>query len=389
MDDLEFYDQSIQRYAENQRLDFAGAVAFLQEKLLNEHDVIMRMISIRKQFLTPEDCSLVHRVGNNFSSLNGDDLFALTSIMVEISKASRIYHQVLSFEGYNPSQPIFQAHPELYDKLRKKSNGNPDPELIRLDAVTYKPLPNIPKYRTCKYKDSFLFIDRYLNSMVPFYLIHKYGTENLYIRLDPYIISEKAPPLSLEEEFIQPPNPYWIERLIIHPDQHEGSELFLPPYTVDDIQGDEWKRLQWWEYQMRGIRKLQIVANMKNEGNKKHFSMSLEELSVEAIGDGMLIGRMIHLDAMESYDTPFDQVRLNHLDLAINIYTENSIDERMNSTLTKGKRITDATYRTHLMRADDIMFSDLLEIAQIFFQSKTMVKEWIDTQFQFRSVGAE
>ncbi|MEK4372490.1 hypothetical protein [Paenibacillus sp. FSL R5-0473] len=389
MDDLEFYEQCIQRYAESQRLDLAGAAAFLQDKLQNEPDVLNQLISVRKQMLTPEDHNLVHIVGNNFPTLIGDEHSALTSILVEIFKASRIYHQVKSFEGYNPSQPIFQAHPELFDKLRKKSNGNPDLELIRLDAVGYKPIPNLPKHKTCKYKDSFLHIDSYLNSMVPSYFIQKYGTEKLYIRVDPYTVSKKAPPLSLEEEFIQPPNPYWIERLIIHPDQHEGSELFLPQYTVDDIQEDEWKRKQWWEYQISGIRKLQIVATMKNEGNRKHFSMSLEELSEESINDGMLIGRMIHLDAMDSYDTEFDQVRLNHLDLAINIYTEDSIEKRMNSTLTKGKRITDATYRTHLIRADDIMFSDLLVIAQIFFQSKTMIKEWIDSQFQFGSVGAE
>lgn len=204
MDDLEFYEQCIQRYAESQRLDLAGAAAFLQDKLQNETDSITRLISVRKQMLTPEDHNLVHLVGNNFPTLIGDDNSALTSILGEIFKASRIYHQVKSFEEYNPSQPIFQAHPELYDKLRKKSNGNPDLELIRLDAVGYKPIPDLPKHRTCKYKDSFLLIDRYLNSMVPSYLIHKYGTKKLYIRVDPHIVSKKAPPLSLEEEFIQP-----------------------------------------------------------------------------------------------------------------------------------------------------------------------------------------
>ncbi|KUP22070.1 hypothetical protein [Paenibacillus sp. DMB5] len=89
---------------------------------------------------------------------------------------------------------------------------------------------------------------------------------------------------------------------------------------------------------------------------------------------------------MDSYDTPFEQVRLNHLDLAINVYQGDSILERMTSTLTTGKRITDATYRTHIFRADSIMFSDLLEIAFIFFKSETMLKEWVEYQFEFRTI---
>ncbi|OMF88729.1 hypothetical protein [Paenibacillus sp. FSL R7-0337] len=387
MDELEFYEQSIKDIAESRKLDLLDAAEYLKEALLSEQEKMMKLVSIRKQYLSPQDGGLVHFIGNYFPQYKEDELITLTTMTVEISKASCVYHQIKSFEKYHPTQPLFQEHPELYEKLRKKSSGNSDLELIRLDAVKYKPFPNMPKYRTCKYKDSYLFLDSYLNAMVPFYLIQKYGTENLYIRLDPYHISKTLPPLILEEEFIQPPNPHWIERLLIHPNQHEGTELFLPQYSIEDIAGDEWKRQQWWEYQTKGIRKLQIVANMKSEGETRHFSMSLEELSEEAIGDGMLIGRMIHLDAIDSYDTPFDQVKLKHLDLAVNIYMKSSIQERLNSTLTTGKRITDATFRTHLIRADNIMLSDLLEIAQTFFRSKTMVKEWIDSQFKFSEEG--
>ena len=179
------------------------------------------------------------------------------------------------------------------------------------------------------------------------------------------------------------PNPYWIERFIIHPDQHEGCELFLPKYS-EDMPSDEWRSMQSEEYKRLGIRKLQTIASVKIEGGGKHFSMSLEELSEESIEDGMLIGRMIHLDAIDSYDTAFEEVRLSHLDLAVNIYRGDSIQDRMNSTLASGKRITDATIRTHLIRANNIMFSDLLEIAQMFFKSKTMVQEWVEWQFQFR-----
>ncbi|MGM1023710.1 MAG: hypothetical protein ACQEXV_25025 [Bacillota bacterium] len=266
MDELEFYEQSIKDIAEGRKLDLLDTAEYLKEALLSEQEKIMKLVSIRKEYLSPQEGGLVHFIGNFFPQYKEDELITLTTMTVEISKASCVYHQIKSFEKYHPTQPLFQEHPELLEKLRKKSSGNPDLELIRLDAVKYKPFPNMPKYRTCKYKDSYLFFDSYLNTMVPFYLIQKYGTENLYIRLDPYHISKTPPPLIHEEEFIQPPNPHWIERLLIHPNQHEGTELFLPQYSIEDIAGDEWKRQQWWEYQTKGIRKLQIVANMKNEG---------------------------------------------------------------------------------------------------------------------------
>ena len=125
---------------------------------------------------------------------------------------------------------------------------------------------------------------------------------------------------------------------------------------------------------------------MKNENGKKHFSMSLEELSVESLSEGKLIGRMIHLDAIDAYDMPFDKIRLNHLDLAINVYKDEAIEERNNCALASGGVITDASYRTHLFRADSIMLSDLLEIARLFFKSTTMVEEWIEKQFEFMKV---
>lgn len=55
----------------------------------------------------------------------------------------------------------------------------------------------------------------------------------------------------------------------------------------------------------------------------------------------------------------------------------------MGSSLASGGVITDASVRTHLIRADNIMFSDLLELAQLFFKSETMVEEWIEKQFEY------
>ncbi|WJN47502.1 hypothetical protein QUH71_26410 (plasmid) [Priestia aryabhattai] len=53
-------------------------------------------------------------------------------------------------------------------------------------------------------------------------------------------------------------------------------------------------------------RRLETNATMKNEVEQKHFSMSLEELFEESLSERILIGRMIHLDSIDSYDIPFD-----------------------------------------------------------------------------------
>ena len=132
MDNLTFYEQSIQRIAEIKKLDLYEAAEYLQEELQRDPETIMRLVSIRKQFLTKEDANtgLYHFIQSNyFPQQIGDNLDALISMVLEITDASRIYYQLLAFEKYNSSQPIFQKHPELYQKIRTKTNGNPDLEL--------------------------------------------------------------------------------------------------------------------------------------------------------------------------------------------------------------------------------------------------------------------
>lgn len=385
MEEIEYYTSYIQRAAETNILEMLDIVIFLQQQLVDDPKQMSKMVEIGKELLTGVDHQN-NSLHNLFPEESKEISAVLTAIAFEIKKANVLHAHHLSFEEYDISQPVFQEYPELMEKLRVKPNGNFDYELIKWGAIKYKPIPYLPKYRSIKYKESYLSVDKHLNTMIPFYLIDKYKKEeDLYIRIDPYFISKEEPEMILEEEAIHKPNPHWIEKMNLYPGQHEGSEFFLPDYSVEDIRGNKFKIKQFWEYSIKGIRKLQTNAQMKNESSSNHFSMSLEELSEENIKDGILIGRMIHLDALDSFDTPFDEVRLKHLDLAINIYKDQAIEERMNSTLASGNKVTKATYRTHLIRADNIMFSDLLEIVVLFFRSETMVEEWIKEQFIFKS----
>ncbi|MEI3892475.1 MULTISPECIES: hypothetical protein [Bacillus] len=384
MEELDLYSEYIERIAKIKKWELIDLAYFFKEELKTNNQLKDSIIPTRQILISEDDRNGVFFFLQN-NILEGDEYIQLvvSSIIQDVLSISKEHHAYLSFEQYHSEQTVFKKFPELLNELREKSNRNKDLELIKLNVINFNPMPNLPKYRTCKYKEHFLFINEYLDSRIPRYLIDKYGTEDLYIRIEPYMLSNDAPPMALEEEFLRPPNPKWIERLKIYPGKHEGCEIFLPDLNGEDIAKDEKKKMQYWEYNIKKIRRLETNATMKNEGIRKHFSMSLEELSEESLSEGILVGRMIHLDAIDSYDTSFDKIRLNHLDLAINIYKNEKINERKENSLASGGVITDASYRTHLIRADNIMFSDLLDIARLFFKSETMVEEWIDKQFEF------
>jgi hypothetical protein len=383
VEELDYYSKYIEKIAKIKRWELSDLAYFLKEELKNNIQFNEVIIPTRQALMSDNDRNGVFFFLRN-NILEGDEYIQLvvSSIIQDVILISKEYHTYISFEEYHSEQLVFKKFPELLNELREKPNGNKDLELIKLNAINFNPPPNLPKYRTCKYKGHFLSINGYLDSRIPRYLIDKYGTDDLYIRIEPYVLSDVAPPMILEEEFLRPPNPKWIEKLKIYPGKSEGCEIFLPEFNSEDIKEDEKKKLQYWEYNFKKIRRLETNATMKNEKNKKHFSMSLEELSEESVSEGILVGRMIHLDAIDSYNVPFDKIKLNHLDLAINIYRNRKVNERLKSSLASGGVITDASYRTHLLRADNIMFSDLIEIARLFFKSETMVEEWIERQFE-------
>ncbi|EJV43948.1 hypothetical protein IEK_05287 [Bacillus toyonensis] len=384
MEEIQCYEGFINNIAQTKEWNDQDLLTYLLDEFTTKPENANKVIEIRAKLITTEERECILKsyfyLKVTFSFLEDENQLAAIATFLDILHESKKYFFPLSFEEYNNSQPIFQGEPKLLDYIRKSQTGKLDHELLQLKAIQFKPLPNNPNYRTCKYNNSFLQTSRYLDSRIPRYLIDNYGIEKIHIRLEPYYISDNLPRFSLTEEFLQPPNPKWLKNLKMHHNQKEGCQLFIPELTPSDLQGDSKKVKQFNEYHKLKLRKFETIAIMRNENGKKHFSMSLEELSKEK--DGILIGRMIHLDSLDSYNTPFDKIRLNHLDLAINVYNDTKKDERLNCSLSEGGVVTSASYRTHLIRIDDIMFSDLIHIARLFFKSETMVEEWISTQFE-------
>ena len=109
--------------------------------------------------------------------------------------------------------------------------------------------------------------------------------------------------------------------------------------------------------------------------------MMIEELT-DIDQNGLMYGRCIHLDSDAPVGTDFDNVILNHLDLAINIYEGNDAKQRLNDNLAGGNVTTDASFRTHLLRIEKIPFKALFDFVTIFFKSEILTNEWIDDQFR-------
>jgi len=105
-------------------------------------------------------------------------------------------------------------------------------------------------------------------------------------------------------------------------------------------------------------------------------------LSNREIESGYTIGRCIHLDTDDPIGTEFSQSIVNHMDLAINVYSGHDSDSRHQVNLAEGGKVIDATFRIRLIRIENMPLKFLIVLAHLFFDSKSLVAEWFCDQFQ-------
>lgn len=98
------------------------------------------------------------------------------------------------------------------------------------------------------------------------------------------------------------------------------------------------------------------------------------------VDSGYILGKCIHLDTDDPMDTDFRATILNHLDLAINIYTGDSIKSRREQILADGM-VQDADYRTHLFRIENIPFPAVIAFVTMYFDSSVLIRDWLEDQF--------
>lgn len=306
---------------------------------------------------------------NLFSTFKSSDRMALFSFLFDISNDFDVKRLRHSFQKYKIDQPIFLGDKGFFECIRKKSGGTADLELI--DSAC---LENIQGSEIFCRNGNYYKIDGYLNQAL-FPLCKQYFPNSpVFIRLDPTVKYSSKPLCQLNEEVLIPANPNWWKKLEIHRSNKEGASYALYPKepTKDSYQ-------EFWEYNVKGIRRLDVVAKRNNSGN---LSMMIEELSDKNSDSGIAIGRCIHLDTNDKIGTSFNDSTLNHLDLAINVYEVGAAKKRYDENLANGSVVESATFRTHLLRIENIPLKSIFLFVLVFFQSKTLINEWFKDQFQ-------
>ena len=92
-----------------------------------------------------------------------------------------------------------------------------------------------------------------------------------------------------------------------------------------------------------------------------------------------IVGRMIHLDSIEDGEKGLN-AQLQHIDLAINLYTGYYATCREETRLENSGEKVKIKPRSHILRLNDAQLSDIIMFST-FFESKYLQDEWINGMF--------
>jgi hypothetical protein len=146
--------------------------------------------------------------------------------------------------------------------------------------------------------------------------------------------------------------------------------LAKPPFPQESSREAAWAALDFFVSGLRGLASWGFDDGDRAQG---YFEEVVEEGWPATDPDsgkmifkptGRVIGRMIHFDTSMPRDTPWEDVRLDHLDLAINLYTGDVAQERLRTPVHQ--RIE--TRRTHIFKAAPIALKLLPGIACLFLR---------------------
>lgn len=341
---------------------------FIDNLILNERGTIDQLILFRKEFLGATELNRVsgYLVIGSFPSYQGIDREACFVICFELTEQVIKLEYRQRCEEYKLTQPIFLAEPSLAEHIRRKDSGSYDNELIDLSV-----LKQLGDSEVVQYKDHYFLIDYCLNPSGLAWVKDNFNGLPLFVRLKPYKAFDTRPPGRLFESVLMPANPNWWKNLGIHNRDKEGAAYQL---GEDEYPGNQ---QALWEFKVNNISRLEVIAKRDNNGN---LSMMLEELT-GIDHNNMVFGRCIHLDTDHKIGTNFDDAILNHLDLAINVYEDETGKKRLTENLAHGQVTSDASYRTHLLRIENVPFRSLFGFVFIFFKSQTLIQEWFQDQF--------
>ena len=367
MNDKE-YDAFIEElsYVKIQRIDTEP----LDLYLVKDRDRAIDAVEYRKSLISTRDMDIWGGLLSIGIFKQFDELRRLACICMCIETSIMRNRRKIqeSCDKYHEDMPLFKECPDLYVENRKN------------ELINYNSINRNENSRVFSYKGKLGVIDRRLPLPILDWLDTNYHDKPSYVRLDPYLILDK-PVDPIEEALVNAPDPAWWRDLHIYQGKDKGSSY--------QLLNDPEDKANYWDYLVKGIRRFEYHAGRGQSGGETYLSMMMEELELHEDhahpSDSYLVGRMIHLDTKAEIGQEFASAPLMHIDLAYNYYYDDKVEKRMNQDLSRGEKIEDATYRTHLVRIENITLSELFPVAYAFFVSKTMLDEWCQYQF----LGAE
>lgn len=325
----------------------------------------IRYVNVKRSIITEHEknrANIIHIPSITELNIDDETKLLLTSIYLDILNEIGKKELILCFDKYNKGQPIFEGN-DLFEYVRRCG------ELIDYDAFIWLKESNF-----CKYDNKFFEATSILRGELIEFINRMCQNYKKYIRIHPYYCYSKLPPMIFYEEALRPVNPNWIKTLNLFKGQSTGGHYILQPSETGEFEID---RLRFWDYEVQKVRSLEIHAQRSNSGN---LSMMIEEIKDNQKYSSYYIAKCIHLETNNEVGTNIDDTTLNNIDLAINVYDNSAYEQRIIQSLSNG-RVVDATYRTHLLRLENVPFRILINLSYLFFDSQVLTAEWISEQF--------
>ncbi len=291
-------------------------------------------------------------------NISDEDKLTMTSIYFEAMRKREWKEVQEKFERYNISQPIFVKNKKIFKQVR----GD--------ELISYNKFIHVFDSIYVKYESNYFKTD-YMKSSLLAYVDKISKNYITYIRIHPYFVTQNKPLRSLQEQLIQPLKFDWIKQLNLYKNEKTGGYYSIQEISLESSQHTEEEKLNYWEFYVYKLRSLDVSAERTNEGNLR---MMIEELT-ECTEVGYYRTKMIHLDTDNIVGTSYEEAILNHIDLAINMYDEDAYKIRKQERLKNGI-VQDATMRIHLVRLEQVPFKVLFDLAELFFDSKILLRDW-------------
>jgi hypothetical protein len=327
--------------------------------------MVASLLAFRESILTSEDengLSGYLAIGF-FAGRTRREHLAAFAMTFEIAQEGKRREIKRLCERYNRDQLLFQGVAGLFDKIRRRASGSQDYELIDVSAVS-----SVGGSELYRAGNGFTKLCPYLSPGIVNWAQKEWPSAPAFVRLDADYYSSTQPLQLLTEATLVPANPRWLKDFSLR----KGMKSFAS-YQLLDRPASE-GHAEYWDFHAKNLRRLEVHVLRREED---YLSMIIEELPRADDPSGLMITRCIHLDSRDPALTALGEVKMQHLDLAINVYAGEDRQRRFDQSLQHGK-VQDATFRTHLFRIEGTPFVSLFSFCAMFLESKVLLSEWFN-----------